>query len=123
MNAQLPQIQVFQQEEEATETHLRDYYAALKRGWWVILITFVIAMSLTSVYLAIKQEKYTATALVRISSGSSAGGLAATLGKFLPVGPSSSMSTEVEMIKLRSVAEAVIRKLEIHKKEIGRAHV
>jgi len=116
MNAPLPQIQVFQQEEEMVETHLRDYYVALKRGWWVVLITFVIVVSLTSAYLAVKSEKYTATALVRISSGSGAGGLAATIGRFLPVGPSSSISTEVEMIKLRSVAETVIRKLAIDKK-------
>lgn len=117
MNAQLPQIQMFQQEEEAVETHLRDYYAAFKRGWWIILITFAIVVSLTVAYLSVKPEKYTATALVRISTGSGAGGLAATLGRLLPIGQSSSISTEVEMIKLRSVAEAVIRKLDIDKEE------
>lgn len=117
MNAQPPQIQIVQQEEEEVVAHLKDYYAVLKRRWWAILLIFVIVVSSTSVYLATKSREYTATALVRISSGNRAGGLAAALGGFLPIGTSSSMVTEIEVIKLRGIAEAVIRKLELDKKK------
>ncbi len=117
MDTQTPQIQIFQQEEEEAETHLSDYYVILKRRWWMILLTFVIVLGLTLVYLAMKPDIYTATALVRITTGGSGGGLAAALGGFLPIGPSSSIMTEIEIIKLRSIAEVVIRELGIDKKE------
>ncbi|MFC1719491.1 Wzz/FepE/Etk N-terminal domain-containing protein, partial [Candidatus Poribacteria bacterium] len=104
MNTQSPQIQIFQQEEEEAGINLKDYYAIFKRRRWVILFTFIIVLGLTFAYLSVKPDIYTAKALVKISAGSSGGGLAAALGGFLPIGPSSSVVTEIEIIKLRSIA-------------------
>ncbi len=117
MDAQLPQIQIIQQEEEEAKLYLKDYYFILRRRWWIVLMAFVITVSLAFVYLARKPKRYTATALVRITNSGGGGGLPSVLSGFVSFGQSSTMATEIEMIKLRDVAEAAIRKLELDKKE------
>jgi len=117
MNAQTPQIQIFQNQQEEEEIHLKDYWAVLKRTWWLVLLGFVVVVGATAVYLVRTPRQYEATAVVRIPMSGSGGGLAAALGTFLPIGPSSDVATEVEIIKGRSVAEKVITDLKLDKKE------
>lgn len=117
MNAQTPQIQIFQSQQEEDEIHLKDYWAVFKRRWWLILLAFVIVVGLTTVYLIRTPRQYEATAVVRILASGGGGGLAAALGAFLPIGLTSDVATEIETIKGRDIAEKVIGDLELHKKE------
>jgi len=118
MDTESPQIQIIHQDQEEDTISFKEYWAALKRRWWLIFLTFVIVVALTGVYLSRQSKMYQATAVVKIPS-QSGGGLAATLGVFLPFGRSSGVTTEIEMIKLRSIAEKVIKELELDKKEIN----
>ena len=117
MNAQLPQIQIIQNQQEEEEINLKDYWAVFKRGFWLILLAFIVTMSSTALYLARTPMQYEAAAVVRIPTFGGGGGLAAALGAFLPVGLSSDVATEIEVIKGRDIAERVIKDLELDKKE------
>ena len=117
MNAQTPQIQMFQSQQEEDEIHLKDYWAVFKRRWWLILLAFVIVVGLTAVYLVITPRQYEASAVVRIPMSGGGGGLATALGAFLPIGPSSDVATEIEIIEGRNIAEKVITALKLDKKE------
>jgi len=111
MNAQPSQTQ------QKSEIHLRDYWAVLKRRFWLILLAFIVTTSSTALYLARTPMQYEATAVVRIPTSGGGGGLSAALGAFLPVGPVSDIASEIEIVKGRNIAEKVIRDLELDKKE------
>ena len=117
MDIQSPQIQIFQQEQEDDEIKFRDYWIMLKRRWLSIFLSFVIVIGLAASYLHNKSSIYRATAVIKVPVQSNTGRLAAALGAFLPIKSSGNVATEIEIIKLRSVAENVIRKLELHKKQ------
>ncbi|MDQ1317592.1 MAG: Polysaccharide biosynthesis tyrosine autokinase, partial [Candidatus Poribacteria bacterium] len=117
MNTQAPQTQLIQtQQKEEDEVHLKDYLSMFKRRWQWILLSFIVAMGLTVVYLSITPNQYEATAVIKIPVSSS-GGIASAIGAFLPVRPTSDISTEVETIKGRDIAETVIKELKLDKKE------
>jgi uncharacterized protein involved in exopolysaccharide biosynthesis len=120
MNSQTPQIQMLQNqwEQGQEESHLKQYWAVFKRRWWLIFLIFAVVTSLTAVYLVRTPRQYEATAAVRIPTSGGAGGLAAALGGILPVGPSSDVATEIEIIKGREIAEKVIRELKLDKKNL-----
>lgn len=115
MNAQTPQIQRFQNQQR--EIHLKDYWAVLKRRWWLILLAFVIVVGLTAVYLVKTPRQYEATAVIKLPTSGGGGGLAAALGDFLPVGSTNDTATEIEIIKGRNIAKKVITALKLDKKE------
>jgi len=105
------------QDQEEQQSYLRNYWAIFKRRWWLVLLAFVIVVGLTVVYLVRTPRQYEATAVVKIPTASSGGGLAAALGAFLPIGPASDVATEIEVIKGRDIAEKVVKELKLDKKE------
>ena len=119
MDTQSSQIQIFQQEQEDDEINFRDYWAMLKRRILSIFLCFIIVIGLAAARLYRAPSMYRATAVVKVPVQGSSGGLAAALGAFLPIRSSGNLATEIETIKLRSIAENVIRKLELHKKQIN----
>ena len=119
MNPQAPQMQVLhnQWEQGREESPLRDYWVVFKRRWWLVLLVFAVVVGSTVVYLVRTPRQYEATAVVKIPTSGGGGGLAAALGNFLPVGPSSDVATEIEVIKGTDIAKKVIRGLGLDKKE------
>ena len=121
MNAQSSQMLILQnQEEQEEEIHLKDYWAVFKRRRWLILAVFFALVSLTVVYLFVAPRRYEATAVVSIPISSTGSGLAAALGNFLPIGSNSDVETEIEIIRGRNIAEEVIGKLGLGKKDENR---
>ncbi len=116
MNAQTPQIQIFQNQQEEEDINLKDCWAVFKRSWWLILLGLFIVIGLIHVYLVRTPRQYEATAVVKLPT-SDGGGLARAFGDFLPVGPENNVATEIEIIKSRDMAERVIRKLELDKRK------
>lgn len=118
MNTQQPQIQILSQEQEDDGFSLGNLWKILKRRWWIIILTFVIVLGLMVVYITRQTDIYQSSVVVKLPGQSSSSGLMSSLGAFLPFGRSSGVSTEIEMVKLRSISEKVIKKLEIDKKEM-----
>jgi len=117
MNTQAPQTQLIQtQQKEEDEVHLKDYLLVVERRWQWILLSFIVVMGSTAVYLNRTPNQYEATATIKIPVSSS-GGLSSAISAFLPVGPTSDLLTEVETIKGRDIAETVIKELKLDKKE------
>jgi len=114
MNTQAPQTQLIQTQQK--EVHLKDYLPVVKRRWQWILLSFIVVMGSTVVYLIRTPNQYEATAVVKMPVSSS-GGLSSAISAFLPVGPTSDIETEIETIKGRDIAETVIKELKLDKKE------
>jgi capsular exopolysaccharide synthesis family protein len=117
MDEQTRQVQILQvQDEPEEEIHLRDYWSLFMQRWWVIAISFVFVISLTLVYIFITPRQYEAEVVVKLPSSSSGGGLASMLGAFLPMGATSDVATEIELIQGRDIAEKVIKQVQFDKK-------
>jgi len=115
IKTQSPNIQIIQEQQE-DESHLRDYWAVLKRRWWIIALVIFIVLALSFAYMKRTPRQYEATSIVKLPvQGNS--GLAVALGAFLPIGPSGDIMTEVEIIKGKTLARSIIQKLGIDKKE------
>ncbi|MBD3182377.1 polysaccharide biosynthesis tyrosine autokinase [Candidatus Poribacteria bacterium] len=97
------------------EIRLSEYWNELLRRKWLIIIPFGIVVSATLIFLLVTPRQYTSKAVIKIPT-QSGGGLAAALGAFLPIGQAGDVTTEVEIIKSRTISEKVIKELGLDKK-------
>ena len=58
------QIQILQTSPDEDEIHIKDYIAVLKRGWWMIMLSFIVVVGLTILYIIKTPRQYTATAVI-----------------------------------------------------------
>ena len=100
------------------EIYLRDYLAVLERYKWLIVVVVIIIMSPTVLYLRWQVPVYKATAIIMLEPKNS-GGLSSSLSDFLPNVRSraDNVSTEIAIIKGRTIAERVVRELGLHLRE------
>lgn len=115
MNEQSSHIQIFQEQQEDV-SHLRDYWVVFKRRGWIIPLAIIVVLGASIAYLSRVPKQYEATAMVKLPS-QGGGGLPMAFGFIIPRGQSEHIATEMEMIKGRTLAENVIRKLKLDKKE------
>lgn len=86
------------------EVDLRELWAALRRQWWIIVGFGMAALVAGVTLIPVPEPEYNASALVRVEQKASA------LAGF--VGPASTqLGTEMEVLRSRSVAEAVVDSL------------
>src|SRR5262245_768633 len=100
------------------EVHLRDYWATIWRWRWTVLATFVIVMTLVTLYTFLQTPIYRATVKVEIQTSSRRVAPVADVGE---LGVSSYgffaedryVNTQYEIIKSRAVAEKVFDRLNL----------
>lgn len=102
--------------EQEDEIDLRDYIAILKRRFWIIALSFVLIVCLTTIYLKIAPKLYEATTTIKLPSTGGASSLSAAISAFVPLGATSDIATEIEVIKGKDIAEAVIKETGYDKK-------
>ena len=118
MDEQNRQLQILQIQDDSSEDSidLKAYISSLARRWWIIAIIFILSLAMAFLYIRNTKKIYEATATVKIPSSGSGGGLASILGGILPVGLSSDIATEIEILKGKDIAERAIKNLQYDKK-------
>ncbi|HEU5182612.1 MAG TPA: polysaccharide biosynthesis tyrosine autokinase [Candidatus Polarisedimenticolia bacterium] len=98
--------------------HLRDYWATIWRWRWTVLATFVIVMTLVTLYTFLQTPVYRATVKVEIQAYSRRVAPVADVGELGVSGYSffaeeRYMNTQFEIIKSRGVSEKVFDRLNL----------
>ena len=92
---------------------LRDYLTVLRVRKWVIIQAIVIVTLSALVVSFLQPKTYQGTAEVLISEKSSAAAILGTVLPELSAQPERAMQTQVELMQIRPIAEATIRKLDL----------
>ena len=100
------------------EIHLRDYWATIWRWRWTVLATFVIVMTLVTLYTFLQTPIYRATVKVEIQTSSRRVAPVADVGELGVSGygffaEDRYVNTQFEIIKSRAVAEKVFDRLNL----------
>jgi polysaccharide biosynthesis transport protein len=101
--------------EPEGEPHLRDYISVIKRKKWVVIGFLLSSVIVTAVFTVMTTHLYKSTVVLKIDSGDqNAMSIAG-----MPIGKPEAdyYVTQYEILKSRSVAEQVIRRLNLDKNE------
>ncbi|MFV1950775.1 MAG: polysaccharide biosynthesis tyrosine autokinase [Nitrospinota bacterium] len=101
---------------EGREVHLKDYIGVLFKRKWIIILAFLTVLISAVVFSSLITPIYEATTTVRVEEK---GGQMAGMESFLSPQGLSPIETEMEIIKSRTLAEEVVRDLEIDKEIVG----
>lgn len=91
------------------EIHLTDYINVVLRRWKIVLLVFLFVFTSVAVYTFTKEPVYEASSSMEVG-GNKQGGLIAEL----QLGSDGAVATEIEKLRSRTLAERVIRKLNLH---------
>ncbi|MFQ6079977.1 MAG: Wzz/FepE/Etk N-terminal domain-containing protein, partial [Thermodesulfobacteriota bacterium] len=94
--------------------HIKDYIDVLSRRLWVLIVVFVVLVSTVAIATLRMTPIYMATTTVQVEeeAGKTTNPL---LGELAKLAAPSKILTEIEIVKSRSIAEKVVRDLELQK--------
>lgn len=90
------------------EVHLTDYINVVLRRWKIALLVFLLVLIGVTVYTFTKVPVYEAYATIEVQKGKK-GGMLDELG----VGTEETLSTEIQVLNSRSLAEKVVRRMNL----------
>ena len=92
---------------------LRDYFTVIRARKWIIIQAIVIVTLSALVVSFLQPKTYEGTAEVLISEKNTAAAILGTVLPELSTQPERAMQTQVQLMQIRPIAEATIRRLNL----------
>ena len=108
-----PYIRYPDPESHQEEAHLRDYLNVIVKRKWIVLIFFISVVITTIILTSMMTPLYQATVVMKIDKGGGSGIL--PFGGVVAGSMGDTIDTQYEILKSRSLAERVVKKLNLDK--------
>lgn len=92
------------------EVGISDYFQVLFRRRWVAILTFSVVMVSVAIHTLLATPQFEATGLIEIQDEAERN---TVLNELLQIGQSNTVQAEIEVIKSRTLAEMVVRELNL----------